>query len=150
MNKDVNKEIAIRLKQLLMDLKISGAEFARRTNLPYRTLQAYLNAEICPTRENLSKLQTNLRINPSWLLTGEGEMFLPKPTSTKGRLFFARSKQSSKEDEEAIGVLDKIVQMLDGMPIEDLRDIQKHIEKEKRIKELENEVKELKDKSKCG
>ena len=46
------------------------------TGISYSTLQNYLRGVRDPNVENLSKLSVHLNINLSWLLTGQGEMFI--------------------------------------------------------------------------
>ncbi|MDU5695474.1 MAG: helix-turn-helix transcriptional regulator [Haemophilus parainfluenzae] len=46
------------------------------TGISYSTLQNYLRGVREPNVENLSKLSVHLNINLSWLLTGQGEMFI--------------------------------------------------------------------------
>ncbi len=144
---------------VIESLNMTTAEFARKSDLSYRTLQSYLRAERMPTGDNLAKLYARMNINLIWLLTGEGEMFVPKTTTFlggKGRLFFAPAKEATKEDEEKLGVLEKICLMLDDMPKEQLYDLAKHIEDKKqaledkkRLIELEKKFAEILKKD-CG
>ena len=46
------------------------------TGISYSTLQNYLRGVRDPNVENLSNLSVHLNINLSWLLTGQGEMFI--------------------------------------------------------------------------
>ena len=46
------------------------------TGISYSTLQNYLRGVREPNVENLSRLSVHLNINLSWLLTGQGEMFI--------------------------------------------------------------------------
>lgn len=146
-------QVAERLRFIMKLMHLSGRKFARQTNIPYTTLRKIIEERNEPSAENLRKIASSCGLNIHWLLTGEGEMFLSKPTSfigTKGRLFFSPSKSPSREDEESTGLMEMILEMLDGMPVEDLRDIQKHIEEKKQMKDLLKEVKELKEKIKTG
>ena len=46
------------------------------TGISYSTLQNYLRGVREPNVENLSRLSVHLNITLSWLLTGQGEMFI--------------------------------------------------------------------------
>ena len=46
------------------------------TGISYSTLQNYLRGVREPNVGNLSRLSVHLNINLSWLLTGQGEMFI--------------------------------------------------------------------------
>lgn len=142
-----------RLVFLRKRLKLTQKEFAEKLGVSQSYISEVENGQTQPGISLLVSLNLYFNVSVDWLITGQGRIFTKSATTflgTNGRLFFAASSKNNKIDKETAGLIEIIVEMLDGMPIEDLRDIQKHIEKEKRIKELENEVKELKDKSKCG
>ena len=64
-----------RLKSVVKDNGLKLTEFARKTNIPYRTLQKYVADEIIPGGESLAKINTELDVSIDWLLTGKGTPF---------------------------------------------------------------------------
>ena len=70
-----------RLKSVVKDNGLKLTEFARKTNIPYRTLQKYVADEIIPGGESLAKINTELDVSIDWLLTGKGAPFNQEPQS---------------------------------------------------------------------
>lgn len=65
-----------RLKISIDELGLKIVDFSKKTSIPYQTLMNYLNGNRQPTTENLQKISIHTNINITWLLTGEGEMFI--------------------------------------------------------------------------
>ncbi|MCX8041938.1 MAG: XRE family transcriptional regulator, partial [Thermodesulfobacteriaceae bacterium] len=79
MESKVYKQISERLKILIQTLGLSLRNFAKMTNIPYRTLQNYTLGISRPNLDYLEKVCSTFGVNLNWLLTGEGEMFYRKP-----------------------------------------------------------------------
>lgn len=119
-------DIANRLKLLIKSLGLSYKDFARKTNIPYPTLQHYLTGQRQPNTESMIKICLHTKANLHWLLTGEGEMFRPE-SKDEGCI------QINKNEDFTIWA---VVQMLKEMSEEQRQAILKHIEKEKLLQEL--------------
>lgn len=77
-------EIGERLKEALTEIGVTLAEAAKRSEIPYRSLQNYTtpSPELAqqPGAEALMKLRKAFGISIDWLLTGEGEKFVQSVT----------------------------------------------------------------------
>ncbi len=67
-----------RLKQVRRTLGFTQDEFSKILGISKPTLVRYEGGERNPDAGLLSVLITKYRVNINWLLTGEGDMFLPK------------------------------------------------------------------------
>ena len=72
------------MKKIRESLGLSRKEFAVKLGLPYRTYQNWELGQSEPNMESLVKM-LKVGINISWLLTGEGEMFLEEGGKEAGR-----------------------------------------------------------------
>lgn len=59
----------------------NAREFARKTGIPYSTLQGYFHKRL-PRAEYLALMADNADVNITWLLTGMGEMLLNSASSS--------------------------------------------------------------------
>lgn len=69
-------ELKDRLRASFYAKSLKIVHVSEITGISYSTLQNYLRGVREPNVENLSKLSVHLNINLSWLLTGQGEMFI--------------------------------------------------------------------------
>lgn len=67
--------ISERLKQVLDAKNMTVTEFSNVTGISYRSAMNYLNEGRDPNVDALIKIYKGIKINITWLLTGEGEMF---------------------------------------------------------------------------
>ena len=66
-----------RLEQLMQVLGIkSQTEFARRVGVSRTTITEILNGKNTPSLSTLNLISKTFNVNPEWLKTGQGEMFL--------------------------------------------------------------------------
>lgn len=65
-----------RIKTLRKTLKMNQNEFANKIHKVTRTLQKYESGEIVPDYSIVQLIAKTFNINPDWLVTGDGEMFL--------------------------------------------------------------------------
>ena len=72
-----------RLKELRYKLGLSQREFAEKLGIHYMTLSRYESGKYSLSDRFITKLKETFKVNPRWLLTGEGEMFLPKDKPTE-------------------------------------------------------------------
>ncbi len=68
--------IGSRFKEVRKNLGYSQKEFAKLLGIGLTTLKDYEREKFTPKTEAVLKLITLFNINPNWLLTGQGEMFL--------------------------------------------------------------------------
>lgn len=61
----------------------NAREFARKTGIPYSTLQGYFHKRL-PRAEYLALMAENAGVNITWLLTGMGEMLLSETAAAGG------------------------------------------------------------------
>lgn len=65
-----------RIKTLRKTLKMNQNEFANKIHKVTRTLQKYESGEIVPDYSIVQLIAKTFNVNPDWLVTGDGEMFL--------------------------------------------------------------------------
>jgi len=70
------KSIGERLKQLRKQINRSQAEFAANSPVSQSNIARIESGSLLPAVDLVSYLNIKLGVNPSWLLYGEGEMFL--------------------------------------------------------------------------
>jgi transcriptional regulator with XRE-family HTH domain len=81
LNQMSDMPMAERLKFLIPQLGLKVGTFARAMNVSDTNVRNYLDRGSKPSSEFLEKLvQTFDTINPTWLLTGQGEPFLSAPS----------------------------------------------------------------------
>ena len=67
--------IGQRLRQAIQNNCLTLKDFSEKSQIPYRTLQQYLNDSRVPGGASLIKLNASLGISTDWLLTGKDSMF---------------------------------------------------------------------------
>lgn len=77
MNK--NNEVAQRLNELIAELKISMAEFARRMGVSRSTISKIANGTNQLTDQMLFVVCKTFNVNDYWLRDGIGDMFISVP-----------------------------------------------------------------------
>lgn len=63
------------LREVIHSLRLKDIEFAQQCGIKKATLSNYVNGKSFPDWQTLREIVRVFGINPSWLLTGEGEMF---------------------------------------------------------------------------
>ena len=101
-------------------------------------LRTYINYEQGEreTPVSIVVVYSSLGVNPNWLLTGEGEMM-----RGKGEVESVTTEAVEALSEDRM--LEKIVLMLAAMPEEERREVFEHVQKAKRLSDLEQKVKAL-------
>jgi len=79
------KTIAERIKFLYEKSGLTQPEFANRIGIHKNTLIKYMRGESSPQSDTLEKIVAMFKVNPTWLLTGEGEPF-EKPKKQPGHV----------------------------------------------------------------
>jgi transcriptional regulator with XRE-family HTH domain len=84
---DYAKEIGKRLKDVRESLKIRQADLAETLGLTKNTIYLYEKGKRALPIEALVKISSKYRVDPRWLTTGHGSMFLPEELArpSKGR-----------------------------------------------------------------
>lgn len=70
-----------RIKTLRKTLKMNQNEFANKIHKVTRTLQKYESGEIVPDYSIVQLIAKTFNVNPDWLVTGDGEMFIDNVSS---------------------------------------------------------------------
>lgn len=65
-----------RVKTLRKVLQLNQTEFGKKIGITMRAVQKWENGESKPQNSTLKSLINTFNVNPDWLLTGDGEMFL--------------------------------------------------------------------------
>ena len=129
-------KIGERIKLVREQQKLSQKTFAEKCgNVPSTTISKYEQGLIKPSAEILSKMGY-MGININWLLTGEGEIMQGK----------GETESVTTEAVEALSedrMLEKIVLMLADMSEAERREVFEHVQKAKRLSDLEQKVKAL-------
>ncbi|MEJ5227226.1 XRE family transcriptional regulator [Thermodesulfovibrio sp.] len=73
------KNLGHRIKEARIKAKLTQVELAKRLNIAYQTLNKYEKGHRIPDSEILRRIAIETNCNPTWLLTGEGEMFQNPP-----------------------------------------------------------------------
>lgn len=77
------KKINDRIKQLREAVSLSQSEFAVKAGLSIGNIWNIENSDVTPSARTLRVIQAAFNVNPEWLKTGKGEMFLEKVEETK-------------------------------------------------------------------
>ena len=129
-------KIGERIKLVREQQKLSQKVFAEKCgNVPSTTISKYEQGLIKPSAEILSKMGY-MGININWLLTGEGEIMQGK----------GETESVTTEAVEALSedrMLEKIVLMLADMSETERREVFEHVQKAKRLSDLEQKIKAL-------
>ena len=70
-----------RIKKLRRSLDLTQQEFAARIGSVQNTITGYETGRRAPSSQVISLISKEFGVNENWLRNGEGEMFLPSPTS---------------------------------------------------------------------
>ncbi|UPY80759.1 helix-turn-helix domain-containing protein [Leptospira weilii] len=70
-------EISGRVRELISALGITQKEFADKLNLTPAFINNVLNQGKSFSQETIIKISFKFRVNINWLLSGEGDMFIP-------------------------------------------------------------------------
>ena len=116
-----------RLRQFIVENSRNLRQFSTKCDIPYRTLQDYLAGNIVPGGENLIKMSTVFRMSINWLLTGEGQMYIPVGGATgvyeaQGSYLKGRHPQ-----------VKKIAEMVEDMDEEGRQHIFDHVQSTQRL-----------------
>ena len=117
------------------ELKKTQKHIAELAGINLRTYINYEQGER-ETPVSIVVVYSSLGVNPNWLLTGEGEMMRGK----------GEAESVTTEAVEALSedrMLEKIVLMLAAMSEEERREVFEHVQKAKRLSDLEQKVKAL-------
>ena len=91
------ENIAERIKKVRKGLNLSQQEFAESLELSQGVISSIENGRRNVSRNVLESLGLKHRINATWVLTGEGEMFLPRQISA-----FKEAEQTINNVKEAL------------------------------------------------
>jgi hypothetical protein len=132
----MTSHLSERLKTFIAALGFNYKDFAKDSDIPYPTVLDHVHGKVTPRSGILEKLTMRYHCNLTWLLTGEGEMFL---TQAAGGV---RENTGLYIKE---GILKNICAMVLEMTEEEQRDLLKHIEDQQLLAEIRAERKKLKD-----
>ena len=79
MNLILSKKVGERIKQIRLDHKMLKSEFADTLGWKRSSITMYERGAYLPRISELIKLSEQFFINLHWLITGEGNMYQPKP-----------------------------------------------------------------------
>lgn len=79
-NTQMNISNKLKLVRDISGLNIK--DFSLKADLPYRTMQSYLNGEREPNPAGFKKICSNLNVNLNWLISDIGEMFISEGLSS--------------------------------------------------------------------
>ncbi|UOG42520.1 helix-turn-helix domain-containing protein [Leptospira noguchii] len=77
MDNVAQNEIPKRVRELIGALGMTQKEFADKLNLTPAFINNVLNQGKSFSQETITKISFKFRVNINWLLSGEGEMFIP-------------------------------------------------------------------------
>ena len=70
-----------RIRQVREALSLSRQEFAQKLGISVSSIESYEYGRRVPSGAQIELLCRKLGVNEGWMLTGEGEMFAPTPSS---------------------------------------------------------------------
>ena len=73
--------IGERIRKARRTLDLTQAEFASRIKSTQNTVTRYETGDRTPSASVITLICREFDVNEKWLRTGEGEMFIPAPTS---------------------------------------------------------------------
>lgn len=91
------ENIAERIKKIRKGLSLSQQEFAEELKLTQGVISGIENGRRGISRNVLMALGTQFNVNANWVLTGQGDMFMPRQVSS-----FASAQQTENNVEEAL------------------------------------------------
>ena len=75
-----------RIKDIRKVLRLTQTAFAERIAVRQQTIAMIESGKSNPSDQLINSICREFRVNETWLRTGEGEMFIPSPTSIVGKL----------------------------------------------------------------
>ncbi len=75
-----------RIKEVRKMLRLTQSAFAGRVGVKQQTIAMLESGNSNPSEQLINGICREFRVNEAWLRTGEGEMFIPTPSSTIDRL----------------------------------------------------------------
>lgn len=75
-----------RIKDIRKVLRLTQTAFAERIAVRQQTIAMIEAGKSNPSDQLINGICREFRVNETWLRTGEGEMFIPSPTSVVGKL----------------------------------------------------------------
>lgn len=89
------KSIGYRIHEARINRNIDQHTLAKKVGVATRTLQRWEKGEQVPDSLHLMKLARATGVKPEWLLTGEGEMYLPPKES--GNIYHLQNKTNLRK-----------------------------------------------------
>ncbi|WP_147613843.1 XRE family transcriptional regulator [Treponema pectinovorum] len=85
------KPILVRIREIINTKGMSDSQFAREMETAQTTIANMFVRDSEPRSDLLERIISNYKVNPDWLLTGEGEMFkeentLPAKSETRAKI----------------------------------------------------------------
>lgn len=78
-----NEELVARIERIVSYYQVSGRAFASACGVPITTMNSVLNKRSSPRAETLYNIiEAYPEVDPTWLLTGRGEMLVTENTAT--------------------------------------------------------------------
>jgi transcriptional regulator with XRE-family HTH domain len=108
--------ISQRIKQIRVEKKLTGKEFATAINVDNSQYSKIENGKLAPTIDHLMELYSKFNVSIDWLLSGEGEMFRGSemPTQAYSESFFYNEiKALNREIGELINENKRLREMQD-------------------------------------
>lgn len=97
MNKKTKVEIGARLRAIREKSTLSQEQFAVKLGVVRSTYSRAERGECFLSVEGMQSLAKDLNVSINWLLLGQGEMFLRKPTISEEALDFANESSEVEE-----------------------------------------------------
>lgn len=91
------EDVAVRLKKLRNSKGLSQMDFAKKLNITQSVISDIENGRRGISRNVLMALGTQFNVNASWILTGQGDMFMPRQISA-----FKSAEQTANNVNEAL------------------------------------------------
>ena len=131
-------------KKIRDDLNVNQTEMAKRLGIHFQTLSRYERGEIIPSGEVLSKIVDIFRINPNWLLTGKGELYINKLESS----LLKDDSNIDKITKKATQIVDRVFKKR-GIEVSDetrnkyIEEVRGKLIEQELEKDLEEEIKSI-------
>jgi len=127
--------------------KVSQKKMAQLLDLPERTYQR-MEQEERDIKSSIILKYVNLGVNPTWLLTGEGEMFIKKPDDLSGKEpspeeFLSPELKKALLNPTIKKIVLRLSNLLSELDEEDIREIAKRIEELALLKRLIKKTQKL-------
>lgn len=121
------KKFSDRIHFVRKNLNLTMAEFANKIGVSKGSISFWESGKTTPPATTLRLIAKLFNLNPEWLLTGEGEIYLETPVTTieeelKGKTFSERLDRIKAATEAVMEALNKgalSLDMLDAAKIQD-------------------------------